>query len=68
MYDYFGMALTPQTESAMLHYLENDPKKTVYGQHKYTMEEFGITTDDLEEEFKEYIELMSKRTSIENII
>ena len=30
MYDYFGIVLTPQTEFAMQHYLDNDPKKTVW--------------------------------------
>ena len=68
MYDYFGMTLTPQTESAMGHYMNNDPKKTVYGQHKYTLQEFGLTIDDLKEEFKEYIEMMSKTTKMEDII
>ena len=68
MYDYFGMTLTPQTESAMRNYLENDPKKTIYGAHKYTLEEFGLTKEDLRVEFKEYVELMSKRIKIEDII
>ena len=31
LYDYFGMTLTPETESAMMHYIYNDPKKTKYG-------------------------------------
>ena len=68
MYDYFGMTLTPQTESAIRNYLENDPKKTTYGAHKYTLEEFGISMDEIKEEFKEYIEIMSKTTKLEDII
>ena len=68
MYDYFEMTLTPQTESAMSHYMDNDPKKTSYGQHKYTLEEFGLTKDILREEFKEYIDMMSKTTNVEDII
>ena len=68
LYDYFGMTLTPETESAMVHYLNNDPKKTKYGVHKYTLEEFGISIDEIKEEFKEYIEIMSKTTKLEDII
>ena len=68
LYDYFEMTLTPETESAMVHYLNNDPKKTTYGEHKYTLEEFGISVDDIKEEFKEYLEIMSKTTKLEDII
>ena len=68
MYDYFGMTLTPETESAMVHYMNNDPKKTTYGVHKYTLEEFGISVDEIKEDFKEYIEIMSKTTKLEDII
>ena len=68
MYDYFGMTLTPETEAEMRNYLENDPKKTTYGAHKYTLEEFDLTLEDIKVEFKEYIDLMSKRIKIEDII
>ena len=68
MYDYFGMILTPETESAMVHYMNNDPKKTTYGVHKFTLEEFGISMGQIKEEFKEYIEIMSKKSKLEDII
>ena len=68
MYDYFGMTLTPETESAMVHYMNNDPKKTTHGVHKFTLEEFGISMDEIKEEFKEYIEIMSKKSKLEDII
>ena len=57
MYDYFGMTMTLETELAMMNYMNNDPKKTTYGVHKYTLEEFGISMDEIKEEFKEYIEI-----------
>ena len=56
MYDYFGMALTPDTKAAMASYMNNDPKKTTYGVHKYSLQEFSLTIDEIKEEFKEYIE------------
>ena len=68
MYDYFGMTLTPETELAMDNYMNNDPKKTTYGVHKYTLEEFGISMDEIKEEFKEYIDIMSKTAKLEDII
>ena len=68
MYDYFGITLTPATESAMVHYMNDDPKKTTHGVHKYTLEEFGISMDEIKEEFKEYIEIMSKKSKLEDII
>ena len=68
MYDYFGMTLTPETETAMVHYMNNDPKMTTHGVHKFTLEEFGISMDEIKEEFKEYIEIMSKKSKLEDII
>ena len=61
LYDFLGMTLTPASETAMRHYLENDPKKTKYGVHKYTMEQFSLTKKDLKEEFKEYIDFMTEQ-------
>ena len=68
MYDYFGMTLTLDTELAMEYYMDNDPKKTTYGVHKYTLEQFGLTVDEIKEEFKEYIEIMLKTTKLEDIV
>ena len=68
MYDYFGMALTPDTEAAMASYMNNDPKKTTYEVHKYSLQEFGLTLDEITEKFKEYMKIMSKTTMIEDII
>ncbi len=61
MYDYFGMTLTADTEREMQHYLDNDPKTTSYGKHKYTLEQFGLTKEDIRREFQEYIEIMTRR-------
>ncbi len=61
VYAYFGMRMSGETEAALAHFLDNDPKKKEYGSHKYSLEEFGLTVDDLKREFSEYIELMVKR-------
>ena len=59
MYDFLGMTLTPASEAAMRCYMENDPKKTQYGSHKYTLEQSGLKKEDIKEEFKEYIDFMT---------
>ena len=61
------MDLTPEAESAMISYLNNDLKKKVYGKHKYK-EGVHLPREVLEEEFKEYIKLMSKRIDMKEII
>ena len=68
LYDYFGLKLTPQTEDAWKKYMDNDPKKKKYGKHKYTMEQYNVTKEDLAEEFKEYIQLMSKKYDTKDIL
>ena len=68
MYYYFGMTMTLETELAMDNYMNNDPKKTTYGVHKYTLEQFGLSVDEIKEEFKEYIEIMLKTTKLEDIV
>ena len=68
LYSYFGINLTPETESAWKRYLDNDPIKTKYGKHKYSMEQFNVTKEELAEEFKEYIDIMSKRADPKDIL
>ena len=67
MYDFLGMNLTPEAESAMISYLNNDPKKTVYGEHVYK-KSFQFSKEFIETEFKEYIDLMSKRVKREDLV
>ena len=67
LYESLGMNLTPEAESAMISYLNNDPKKKVYGKHKYK-QGVHLPREVLEEEFKEYIELMSERVACKEII
>ena len=68
LYSYFGITLSRETEEAWRKYVDNDPVKTKYPKHKYTIEEFNITKEDLAEEFKEYIEIMSKRVDLKELL
>ena len=68
LYSYFGINLTMETESSWKRYLDNDPIKTKYGKHKYTMEQFNLTREELAQEFEEYIDIMSKRADAKDIL
>ncbi len=61
LYDFLRMTLTPDTESAFRHYLEDVPKNAKFRGHKYTMEQFDLTKEDLQGEFKEYIDHMIRK-------
>ena len=67
LYDCLGMNLTPQVESPMTDFISNDPRKNVYGKHVYKKVN-SFSRKFIENEFKEYIELMSKRAKREDII
>jgi hypothetical protein len=49
------MTFEPATATAMLKFQdENPPGKD--GGHRYTLEEYGLTTEMVEDKFSEYIE------------
>ena len=66
IYDWAGDPLTPETENRMLHWLKEHPQDH-YGVNRYTLDEYGLTVDELEPLFAEYldtfdIELDSQRS------
>ena len=67
LYDFLEMNLTPEAEAAMVSYLENDPKKKVYGKHVYK-KGVHLPRGVLEEEFKYYINEMSKRVKKKDLV
>ena len=67
LYDFLGMNLTPEAESAMINYLNNDPKKNVYGKRVHKKGSH-FSKEFIEKEFKEYIDLISKRFKREDIL
>ena len=68
MYKHFGLTMSETARSAMQQYLINDPKKTKYGEHKYSMEQYGLTLERIAEDFSEYIELAKELTGDQNIL
>jgi len=55
IYDRFGLFYTAEAERAMHSYLEAHPKNE-YGAHRYSLERFGLSRDEIDERFAEYRE------------
>ncbi len=62
MYQYFRIPYTTETERKLQSYLDHGPKKTKYGVHKYSLEKYGITMQQLKQEFGVYENFMSRFT------
>jgi len=55
IYDHFQMTLEPAVERTMLGWLAANPQGK-HGQHRYSLEEFGLTERFIRERFLDYIE------------
>jgi hypothetical protein len=55
IYDRFGFTLTPEAESAMRAWVADNPFGK-HGEHRYTLEEFGLTEAGVRERFQDYID------------
>lgn len=51
--EYFGHALTPESEQRMVAHLADNPKGK-HGSHRYTLEQFGLTAADVQKAFADY--------------
>ena len=55
IYSHFNLNLTPGAEAAMQRYLEENPQNK-HGKHEYTLQQFGITDEDINKNFAEYLQ------------
>ncbi|WP_231862655.1 sulfotransferase family protein [Sphingorhabdus sp. M41] len=53
VYDHFNEPLTAEAEAAMRACIAENPKGK-HGKHKYTLEEFGVSEDEVRERYKDY--------------
>ena len=60
IYQKFGMDLTPLAEENMLQYLRENPQNK-YGRHRYSLEQYGLTYDDVKKECTVYEDYMKTR-------
>lgn len=54
LYDWTGLPLTAEVERAMLDWLDENPQHKL-GVTEYTLDEYGLTTTELEPVFAEYL-------------
>ena len=54
IYDFIGWELTPEVVSAMQRWLTEDERVHESGQHTYTAERFGLSEDQLRQDFAKY--------------
>ncbi len=62
IYGNFHLELSKASERNMLKYLTNNPINK-HGKHRYSLEEYGLSKRDIEEEFKEYTDYMMSKIS-----
>ena len=55
LYDHFDEPFTEQAETAMTACMAENPKGK-FGKHSYTLEQFGVTEDEVKERYKDYRE------------
>lgn len=55
IYDRFGYPLEPAAEAVMIEWLANNPQHK-HGVHRYTLEEFSLDADTVEQRFAHYRE------------
>ena len=53
IYATIGRELSPAVEAAMRSHIADRPQDK-YGVHRYTMDEFGLDRDELDEQFADY--------------
>lgn len=58
IYEKFGLELTDKTRQKMQHFLNNEPKNK-HGKHEYSLEQFGLTENDIEKKYQRYIEYIT---------
>ena len=55
IYDYFGLALSDAAEVAM-HAFRADNPQGKHGEHRYALDQWGLSSDEIRERFRGYIE------------
>jgi len=53
LYSHFDEPFTDETEAAMRGFMADNPKGK-FGKHAYTLEQFGVTEDEVKERYKDY--------------
>jgi len=60
IYPFIGLELTPDVEEAMLERIAAAPERS-HGEHSYTAEQFGVSEDEIREQFGAYVDRFDLR-------
>jgi hypothetical protein len=63
LYSHFGWPLTPEIEAGMKKHMEEN-RQHKHGAHKYSLEEFSITEEELRENLSDYLEYFGKEEKL----
>jgi hypothetical protein len=63
IYRSFGLELNEATERSMQEYVAANPQKK-HGAHRYSMEEYGLTPEQVRERLADYIERFNLPTDV----
>jgi hypothetical protein len=56
VYDFAGLEFSADTENAMAAWLAESEREGLHGGHRYALEDFGTTTDEVDARMKFYRE------------
>lgn len=66
IYNKVGLELTPKAEESIVNYVKSNPQNK-YGRHVYSLEQYGLTKEEVRSECKAYEEYMRDK-GFENVI
>jgi len=62
IYEQYGLDFTPEAENAMRSWIANNPQHK-HGKHKYSMEEYGLTSQDITDSMGPYLDYFKDKCS-----
>ena len=63
IYAHFGWEVTPQMMENMQRHIEEN-KQHKFGKHKYSLEEMGVSEDDLKEIVPEFLDYFGEKENL----
>jgi hypothetical protein len=62
IYDHYGLSLDRESENAMAGFLAANPQNK-HGAHRYSLEEYGLTTEAVRDRLRFYLERFDLRSA-----
>ena len=62
IYANYGLVLTPEAEAGMRAWVVRNPQNK-HGRHEYTLEQYGLTEDDIRTNLEPFIDYFKDRST-----